>query len=72
MKIPRSMKYNGKSPMNVKILKKIIIAFSFHSPTQSRFNFFRFFFTLKKAKVFLGDRQRQKMSFREILIGLLS
>lgn len=28
MKIPRTMKYNGKSPMNEKILKRIIIAFS--------------------------------------------
>lgn len=28
MKIPRSMKYNGKSPMNEKILKGIIIAFA--------------------------------------------
>jgi hypothetical protein len=28
LKIPRTMKYNGKSPMDVKTLKKIIIAFS--------------------------------------------
>lgn len=27
MKIPRTMKYNGKSPMDVKILREIIIAF---------------------------------------------
>lgn len=27
MKIPRTMKYNGESPMDVKILKEIIIAF---------------------------------------------
>lgn len=31
MKIPRTMKYNGKSPMDVKILKEIIIAFAISS-----------------------------------------
>lgn len=34
MKIPRSLKYNGKSPMNEKILKGIIIAFALSPHSQ--------------------------------------
>ena len=55
--------------MNVKILKKIIIAFLF---SLSHSIFSRLFFHPQESKSFFFSDRRQKKSFSDILIGLLS